>query len=351
MTSSIERLDINEFDFSLPACQIAQFPAKSRAESRLLVVEASSRQFQEIVFSELKMILRPGDLLVCNDTKVIPARIIAQKSTGGRVEILVERIINDRSMWAQMRSRRPIKTGNSVFVDEFHEFQVSSRRENLFLLTLKQDKSIQSVLNEYGRVPLPPYITRPLEDYDAERYQTVYARYPGSVAAPTAGLHFNRAMISELSEFGVNFAYITLHVGAGTFAPIRDGDINKHRLHREMFEISQSVCDCVHEAKKQKSRVIAVGTTSMRALETASDASGLCSYSGETELFIKPGFKFRTVDALITNFHLPRSTLLMLVCAFGDTQRIMSAYRLAVKKGFRFYSYGDAMFVELNQQR
>ena len=337
---------IGQFDFHLPDRLIAQYPAQERTLSRLLVVEQRAKQFREMQFSELLSLFRPGDLLICNDSRVIPARLFARKPTGGKVEILVERIDGDRRLQAQMKARRPLKVGERVTVNERFELMIAGRKRDLFVLETDPGVHPKTVVQTCGSVPLPPYINRPLEDDDRERYQTVYASSDGSVAAPTAGLHFSNDLLAELCSYGVDIQYVTLHVGAGTFAPIRADDISRHSLHSERCEIKPSVCDAVSRAKSAGARIVAVGTTAVRALESAALAGDLEPYFGETDLFIKPGFKFRVVDALITNFHLPKSTLLMLVCAFGGVQPVLEAYRQAVEREFRFYSYGDAMYLE-----
>ncbi|MDE0309534.1 MAG: tRNA preQ1(34) S-adenosylmethionine ribosyltransferase-isomerase QueA [Acidiferrobacterales bacterium] len=334
----------NQFDFDLPADRIAQYPAASRSESRLLVV--SDRQ-REIPFSQLEKVLQPGDLLVCNDSKVITARLEGRKTTGGRVEILIERIVDDHCVWAQMRSRRPCRIGTSIIVDDRFAFVVRGRIRDLFVLAVREGIEVAEVINSCGSVPLPPYIQRPAELDDASRYQTVYAKHAGSVAAPTAGLHFDQPLIERLHHVGIKTAFVTLHVGSGTFAPIRDDDMNRHTLHSERYRIAAATCEAIRTTRNAGGRVVAVGTTSMRVLETAAAIdSDIRPREGETSIFIKPGFDFRVVQALITNFHLPRSTLMMLVCAFGGTERLRSAYRYAIDNDFRFYSYGDAMFIE-----
>ena len=343
----MDRVDISQFEFYLPASQVAQYPAKERTQSRLLVSSHSKQDTYEIFFSDLLKVLLPGDLLVCNDSRVISARLEGRKSTGGRVEILLERIVDDSCFWAQMKARRPLKKGNSVTVGEDFNLTVRARNRDLFVLGIESGASAESMFDKYGMVPLPPYIDRAVEEEDYERYQTVYATTAGSVAAPTAGLHFSKELLQELNECGVGIAYITLHIGAGTFAPIRTGDIDKQVLHWERYEFSESVCDAIERTREQGGRIIAVGTTVVRVLESiTADYGGLKPVVGQTNFFIKPGYCFRVVDAMITNFHLPRSTLLMLVCAFGGTERVLDAYRFAVTQGFRFYSYGDAMFID-----
>ena len=337
---------IEQFDFDLPAGLIAQHPAPERSKSRLLAVLKENQDLFELGFSELGQLLRRGDLLICNDSKVIPARLKARKSTGGQVEMLVERIHDDNDMETHLRARRAIKLNDSIFVGDEYRLTVIGRKQDLYVLRLDEGQSMQAMIATHGTVPLPPYIKRPLRADDQERYQTVYARHEGSVAAPTAGLHFSEPLLQELTDSEVNVEYVTLHVGAGTFAPIRDGDIARHRLHRERCFVPPSVCHAVDRTRSEGGRVIAVGTTTVRVLEAVAKAGQLEPYAGETDLFIKPGFKFNVVDALITNFHLPRSTLLMLVCALGGRERVLAAYHHAIEHAFKFYSYGDAMFIE-----
>ncbi len=341
-----QALKINQFDFHLPNELIAQQPARERGESRLLVASNGQEGFHELRFSQLKQLLRSGDLLICNDSRVIPARLEARKPTGGRVEILVERMTDEFHIVAHLNASRPVKVGDSIVVSEKYTFTVVDRKRNLFVLRLKKSANLQAMMETFGSVPLPPYIKRSAKREDYRRYQTVYARQKGSVAAPTAGLHFSKSLMQNLREAGVEIEFITLHVGAGTFAPIRDGDISNHHLHSERCTLSKSVCDAVERTRRRGKRIIAVGTTTVRVLEAVARAGPLKPFVGETDLFIKPGFQFKVVDGLITNFHLPRSTLLMLVCAFGGRERMLSAYHHAVKQEFRFYSYGDAMFIE-----
>ncbi len=344
--SSGTDLEIGEFDYELPHRLIAQRPARERGHSRLLTVGQDPRSLNEYRFSQLGEILRRDDLLIGNNSKVIPARLEARKPTGGRVEIFVERILDHSKLTAQLGSRRPIRVNDSIIINDQYTLTVIGRQRDLFVLELEHGASIRSVITSCGSVPLPPYIKRSLTPEDRDRYQTVYARHDGSVAAPTAGLHFSDGHIQELKQAGIDIQFITLHVGAGTFAPLRDRDIHQHQLHSEWCELPPSVCTAVSRANYRGGRVIAVGTTTVRVLETAVRSGQLEPYVGETDLFIKPGFEFKVTDALITNFHLPRSTLLMLVCAFGGHQRVLAAYHHAVQQEFKFYSYGDAMFIE-----
>jgi len=288
-------------------------------------------------------LLRPGDLLVFNDTRVIKARLNGHKETGGKAEILVERIESERVALAHVRASKTPKRGSRLLIDGGAEAVVTGRDDDLFLLEFSAD--LLPYLDQYGHVPLPPYLERDADDADIERYQTVYANDPGAVAAPTAGLHFDEAMLAETRAAGVNHAHVTLHVGAGTFQSLREEHIEENRLHSERVEVTQACCDAVAATRAAGGRVIAVGTTSVRALECASISGTLRPFSGETDMFILPGYEFRSVDAMLTNFHLPQSSLLMLVSAFAGKDRILSAYRHAVREKYRFFSYGDAMFL------
>ncbi len=332
-----------DFDFTLPPALIAQTPAASRTASRLLHVPADNEAFSEREFARVGELLRDGDLLVVNDTRVIPARLFGRKASGGRVEMLLERIVEPRVALAQLRSSRSPAAGSQL---EFagSVAQVEGRRGNFFLLRFADD--VLKVLNAHGHVPLPPYIERDDHADDVERYQTVYAAEPGAVAAPTAGLHFDQPLLDRIAEQGVQLARDTLHVGAGTFLPLRDEQLRSGRLHAERVVVDASVCATIAATRAAGGRVIAVGTTVTRALEAAAAGGRLEPFDGETDLFIRPGYDFRVVDALITNFHLPQSSLLMLVCALRGKAAVLNAYGYAVAREFRFFSYGDAMFVE-----
>jgi S-adenosylmethionine:tRNA ribosyltransferase-isomerase len=335
----------SDFRFDLPTELIAQYPCGRRRESRLLVVDGASGELQDRRFDELGSLLDPGDLLVMNDTRVIKARLGARKATGGKVEILVERIMDAHRVLAHLRANRSPAVGSRLLVDDRVEVLVSGRFDDLFELELEDAHPIDALLAASGAVPLPPYIRRDPERVDEERYQTVYAREDGAVAAPTAGLHFDAAMLDELRAAGVGISFITLQVGAGTFQPLRSDDIDAHVMHSEFARVPAEVCEQVAETRSRGGRVVAVGTTSVRALESASAGGELAPFEGETQLFIKQGHAFRSVDALLTNFHLPESTLLMLVCAFAGLDTVMEAYRHAVAARYRFFSYGDAMFL------
>jgi S-adenosylmethionine:tRNA ribosyltransferase-isomerase len=330
---------ISEFNYSLPDELIAQYPTTKRRGSRLLEVGAGVTDRN---FAELPSLLRKGDLLVFNDTRVIPARLQGHKETGGRIEVLIERIESESTALAQVRASKTPKPGGKLLFGDV-EATVVGRVGEFFSLAFSAP--VMPLLERSGEIPLPPYLHRPAEPADDERYQTIYAKDPGAVAAPTAGLHFDTAMLDETRRLGVRHAWLTLHVGAGTFQALRKENIEENRLHSERVEVDQSVCDAVAETRESGGRVIAVGTTSVRALECASAEGELQPFRGETDLFILPGYRFQSADAMITNFHLPRSSLLMLVAAFAGTERILNAYRHAVREKYRFFSYGDSMFL------
>lgn len=333
-----------DFHFELPEELIAQHPLPERAASRLLCLDGASGRLADRRIRDLPELLNPGDLLVFNDTRVIPARLFGSKATGGRVELLVERILDERRVLAHLRASKPPRAGTRLDLEGGVSAEVAGRAEDLF--ELRFSEPVLPLLEVHGHMPLPPYVARPDERADRERYQTVYARRPGAVAAPTAGLHFDEALLEALAQRGVARCFVTLHVGAGTFQPVRADDIREHRMHSEALVVDEAACRAVAETRARGGRVIAVGTTAVRSLEAAAAGGELRPYSGETRLFITPGYRFRCVDALLTNFHLPESTLLMLVCAFGGYEAVMRAYRHAVERRYRFFSYGDAMFIE-----
>lgn len=333
------------FTYDLPEELIAQYPTVERGQSRLLAVAAGKQDYQDLYFGDFPDLLWPGDLLVFNDTRVIPARLFARKETGGRGEIMVERLLDGQRLLAQMRFSKPPRQGARICLGEGHELEVLERQDEFFLLRLCTPGVLSDVIEQIGHMPLPPYIQRDDEAADRDRYQTVYAKVPGAVAAPTAGLHFTGELLQAVRERGINCTFVTLHVGAGTFQPVRAENIEDHKMHSEYLEVSQQVCDQVQQARMRGGRVIAVGTTSVRCLETAAASGELLPCRGETDIFIYPGYDFRVVDGLLTNFHLPQSTLLMLVCALGGTETILSAYAHAIREKYRFYSYGDAMFI------
>jgi S-adenosylmethionine:tRNA ribosyltransferase-isomerase len=331
---------ISDFAYELPAELIARYPAADRRGSRLLAV---GNELADLGFADLPSLLRPGDLLVFNDTRVIKARLNGRKETGGKAEVLIERVESERVALAHVRASKSPKPGSLLLFHSGAEAKVVGRDDDLFLLEFSTD--LLPYLDAHGDVPLPPYLERAADDADIERYQTVYANDPGAVAAPTAGLHFDEAMLAETLAAGVNHAHVTLHVGAGTFQSLRDEHIEQNRLHSERVEVSQACCDAVDATRAAGGRVIAVGTTSVRALECASASGSLRPFAGETDMFIVPGYEFCSVDAMLTNFHLPESSLLMLVSAFAGKERILAAYAHAVREKYRFFSYGDAMFL------
>lgn len=332
-----------DFTYELPPGLVAQRPLESRGGSRLLRLDGSDGSVEDLAFADLPRLLRPGDLLVLNDTRVIPARLFGRKSTGGRVELLVERLEEPTLVLAHLRASKPVRPGAIIRTDGGAAAEVIDREGEFHRLQF--DTDVMALLDSHGHVPLPPYIRRADTAADRQRYQTVYAQRPGAVAAPTAGLHFDDQMLQHLGERGVARATVTLHVGAGTFQPVRVDDIRQHRMHPEWLEVTPDTCAAVVAARAAGGRVVAVGTTVVRSLETAAAGGSLAPFSGFSDLFIRPGYDFKVVDAMVTNFHLPESTLLMLVCAFAGTGQVLAAYRHAVEQRYRFFSYGDAMFV------
>ena len=341
-------LTLADFDYTLPPELIAQAPLAERSASRLLVLEpqeGAAPRLTDAVFSALAERVNPGDLLVFNDTRVIHARLHGVKDSGGQVEVLIERPVGPHEALAQVRASKSPKTGSRLRLADAFEAEVLGRVGEFFQLRFPPDEDLLALLERHGKLPLPPYIQRAAGEADESRYQTVYARAPGSVAAPTAGLHFDDALLARIAARGARCAWLTLHVGAGTFQPVRVDDLGEHRMHRERYVIPQETVDAIAATRAAGGRVIAVGTTSMRALEAAAQEGALEAGSGETEIFILPGFRFQVVDALVTNFHLPRSTLMMLVSAFAGMDSIRRAYAHAVEQRYRFFSYGDAMFI------
>lgn len=337
-------MQLSDFDYELPPELIAKYPAAERRASRLLVVAARRElAFTDSQFAQLCRYLRAGDLLVFNDTRVIRARLHGRKDSGGRVEIMIERMLPDNEALALIRASKSPRPGTTIRLAGDCTATVLGRDSDLF--RLRFSVPLESFLQQYGDVPLPPYLDRHAESADSERYQTVYARSPGAVAAPTAGLHFDEQMLEETAASGVRHAYVTLHVGAGTFQPLREEHVEANRLHKERLQVGEDVCAAVRETQAAGGRVIAVGTTSVRALEAASAHGDIQPFSGETDLFILPGYQFRSVDAMLTNFHLPQSSLLMLVAAFAGHEFMLAAYRHAVAQRYRFFSYGDAMLI------
>ncbi|MEO5764741.1 MAG: tRNA preQ1(34) S-adenosylmethionine ribosyltransferase-isomerase QueA [Casimicrobiaceae bacterium] len=345
MPAGAPSLSLADFDYALPAQLIAQAPPATRSASRLLHVDGVARA--DLRFADLPAQVAPGDLVVFNDTRVIRARLHGRKPTGGRVEALIERVIADDEAWAQLKASHLPQPGTAVTFDGGTTATVMARDERLFRLRFSIDTPLLEWLERHGEVPLPPYIARPAGPQDAERYQTVYARHAGAVAAPTAGLHFDPATLDALTARGATLAYVTLHVGAGTFRPVDADDISLHTMHAERYEIPAATAAAIAAARRRGARVLAVGTTSLRALESAANDDGtVLAEAAETTLFVTPGYRFRVVDRLLTNFHLPRSTLLMLVCAFAGTPAIRAAYAHAIEQRYRFFSYGDAMLLE-----
>ncbi|MBI5007854.1 MAG: tRNA preQ1(34) S-adenosylmethionine ribosyltransferase-isomerase QueA [Nitrosomonadales bacterium] len=337
----------DDFDFDLPERLIAQHPPVQRGASRLLRI--GKEGMEDGQFAELPQSLHKHDLLVLNDTRVLKARLFGKKATGGQVEVMVERVVCEHEVLAQVRASKTPKPGSHFQVADAFSVSVLGREGEFFRLRFDSEESVDVLLERYGKLPLPPYITHAAEAEDEERYQTVFAREQGAVAAPTAGLHFDQAMLDALRAKGVQIAYVTLHVGAGTFQPVRAENVEDHVMHSEPYTVPQETVDAVRQARLNGGRVVAVGTTSLRALESAASSGELEAGSGETRIFIKPGYRFKVVEVLLTNFHLPRSTLLMLVSAFGGMEKMLAAYRHAVAKEYRFFSYGDAMLIEREQ--
>ncbi len=338
-------MQLADFDFELPDDLVAKYPASERRASRLLEVDPrhNGNGLHDRGFAEFPELLMAGDLLVFNDTRVIKARLAGRKSSGGRVEVLIERIVTESTALAHIRASKTPRPGTILELAGGCEGQVTARDGDLFCVDF--DRPVLAFLEQFGEIPLPPYLEREADESDEERYQTVYARTPGAVAAPTAGLHFDAAMLADMAARGVQQAFVTLHVGAGTFQSLRDADVDANRLHRERIVVGEDVCHKVRDARDCGGRVIAVGTTSVRVLEAASVGGVLTACEGETDLFIRPGYEFQQVDAMLTNFHLPQSSLLILVSAFAGRACMLRAYRHAVAERYRFFSYGDAMFI------
>ena len=341
-----------DFDFYLPDSLIAQHPTSDRTASRMLHVNGIDGSLHDEVFSDLANFLNAGDLVVFNDTRVIKARLFGHKLTGGNVEVLIERVIDQHTAYAHVRASRAPKIGSQLTLSDAFNVEVTARHDDLFELRFLSDISVLDLLEQHGALPLPPYITHAATQEDEERYQTVFSKHLGAVAAPTAGLHFNEAMLTQLKQKGIDIAYVTLHVGAGTFQPVRVDNINEHIMHSELYNISQETIAMINQTKNSGGKVTAIGTTALRALESAARLSAtnmtgdLQAGSGETDIFITPGYRFKVVDRLFTNFHLPKSTLLMLVSAFAGMDNIKKAYAHAISAQYRFFSYGDAMLIE-----
>jgi S-adenosylmethionine:tRNA ribosyltransferase-isomerase len=336
-------LRLEDFDYELPPRLIAQYPLHERSASRLLVTDGPS--IQDRCFNDLPELLAEGDLLVLNDTRVIRARLHGSKPSGGKLEVLVERLIGHHEALAQVRASHMPRPGTGFVLDGGTQVEVVAREGEFLHLRFPSNEDLLLLLQRRGKVPLPPYIEREAHEEDESRYQTVFARDPGSVAAPTAGLHFDDALLTKLRDKGIETVFLTLHVGAGTFQPVRVSSLARHRMHRERYILPQETVEAIRRTREHGGRIVAVGTTSLRTLEAAAQEGELLPGAGDTDLFILPGFRFRIAEGLITNFHLPRSTLLMLVCAFGGIDHVRRAYRHAVEREYRFFSYGDAMFI------
>jgi S-adenosylmethionine:tRNA ribosyltransferase-isomerase len=336
------KLTLDDFDYHLPPECIAQAPLAERSASRLLVMRDEA--LEDKAFVDLPELLAPGDLLVMNDTRVLHARLFGRKDSGGQIEVLVERVTSDDEVLAQVRASKSPKPGGRLLLEDVFEAEVLGREGEFYRLRFPGDAV--ELLERHGRLPLPPYIERAAANADEERYQTVFARERGSVAAPTAGLHFDAPLLERLRARGIAIAHVTLHVGAGTFQPVRVHDLSEHRMHREHYHVPQATAESIAATKARGGRVVAIGTTTLRTLESAANADGSVKVgAGETVLFVTPGYAFKVVDLLVTNFHLPKSTLLMLVSAFGGLEPIRAAYRHAINSGYRFFSYGDAMLI------
>lgn len=340
-------MQVSDFSFQLPEQLIARHPKAERSSSRLLAMNKATGALSHHIFKQIIDFIQPNDLVIFNNTKVIPARLFGQKTSGGKVEVLVERVLDQQRFLAHVRVSKAPKPGTKLMLEQSAEVEMVQRHDELFELAVCSDEPVLELLERLGHMPLPPYIDRPDTAEDKARYQTVYSTTPGAVAAPTAGLHFDAPLLQQLTNKGVEFAYVTLHVGAGTFQPVRVDKVLEHKMHAEYIDIPQSTVDAIAACKARGGRVIAVGTTSVRSLESAAQQGNgsLIAYKGDTQIFIYPGYEFKVVDALITNFHLPESTLIMLVSAFSQREYVMQAYATAIAEQYRFYSYGDAMFI------
>ncbi len=336
---------LSDYHFDLPDSLIARYPTEKRSQSRLLVVDKAAKQWEDKSFVDLANYLHPGDLLVLNNSKVMLARFYGHKKSGGRVECLIERVLDSTHALAHLRASKSPKSEQIIYLSGDDAIKVLGREGDLFVLESITGRSFYEIMQAFGEVPIPSYFKRPAENLDKERYQTVYARDDGSVAAPTAGLHFELSFLEALKAKGIDLAYLTLHVGAGTFQPVRVDNIREHALHAERIEVSKSVCEAILRTKASGGRVIAVGTTTVRSLETAARDGQLKAFAGESNLFIYPGYEFKVIDGLLTNFHLPESSLLMLVAAFAGYETMRAAYEHAIQAQYRFYSYGDCMLI------
>ncbi len=357
-------MKLSEFNFDLPDELIAQYPLQERTDSRLLCLHGTSGELEDRSFKSLPELLNPGDLLVFNNTRVIPARLFGQKSTGGKVEVLLERVLDEHSFVAQIRASKSPKEGAvlSLGIDKGDGFQVKmlAREGDLFHLELTEDlkqaggQTVFTLLEKFGHMPLPPYVERADETVDLQRYQTVYAKEKGAVAAPTAGLHFDESLLESINKMGVDTAWVTLHVGAGTFQPVRVENILDHKMHSEYVDVPVETVAKIKQTHARGGRVIAVGTTAMRSIESAAtfgeQADEIEEYHADTDIFIYPGYQFKSIDAMVTNFHLPESTLIMLISAFAGLDNVKKAYQHAIDNKYRFFSYGDAMFITVQKK-
>jgi len=334
----------SDFNYELPAELIAQYPLEDREASRLLVLDKETGTYADHAFTDILSHLKPGDLLVFNNTKVIPARLLGHKASGGKIEVFIERVLDGDSAKAMLKSNKSLKLGTVIYFDEQPSLKVTAKQGMFYLVESLAD-GLQALMQGHGVMPLPPYINRPVESSDASRYQTVYAASEGAVAAPTAGLHFSETLLDQLADKGVQSAYVTLHVGAGTFQPVKTDNIKSHQMHKEWLEVSATTCEAIAETKANGGRVIAVGTTAVRSLESAAQGGRLQPFQGDTNIFIYPGYEFRVIDGLLTNFHLPESTLIMLVSALAGRTPVLQAYAHAIQQEYRFFSYGDAMLI------
>ncbi len=339
-----------DFDFYLPDALIAQHPTAIRGASRLLLLDGNNGNIEDATFSNITEKLQAGDVLVLNNTRVIKARLFGEKASGGKVEVMIERVIDAHHALAQIKASRAPKAGSQLILANQLHVEVTGRQDDLFTLHFTDSANVLDMLDQHGNLPLPPYITHSADAYDEQRYQTVFAEHAGAVAAPTAGLHFDEPILAQLKNKGIKIAFVTLHVGAGTFKPVKVENIADHKMHSELYTIPQETIDIIQQARQNGHKVTAVGTTALRALESgAALPSGLQAGHGETAIFITPGFEFKVVDRLLTNFHLPKSTLLMLVSAFAGFEHVMNAYQHAIEQQYRFFSYGDAMLIERKQ--
>ncbi len=338
----------SDFDFELPTELIAQEPLAQRSQSRLLKLDKNSGQTTDLDFKDLLNQLNSNDLLVFNNTKVIPARLLAQKTTGGKIEVFIERVLSGGQAKALLKANKPVKLGAEIIFNGRTELTVTAKQGMFYLIETKGETGLSELMEMHGHMPLPPYITRDADEYDEERYQTVYADddQAGAVAAPTAGLHFDDELLAQIKAKGIDSVFVTLHVGAGTFQPVKTENIEAHQMHKEWLKVGAEVCEAVKRTRDNGGRIIAVGTTAVRCLETATDDGLIQPFEGDTQIFIYPGYKFKCIDGLITNFHLPESTLVMLVSALAGRENVLKAYQHAVKEKYRFFSYGDAMLIK-----